>query len=179
MRDEWSISACCCAGLYKVGIVTSSMLDREKVRHFVLRDLESLEETVKKISEEVGTGTTVSLPLDMYLRLEAIHIQVISKFEFLLKTLGAIKGHSGLESFIQGRSGLDEKEQEPLLYLLQIRHTVVHNGSFADKKFSDNVKKFKYLKINIPEDGQSLTLLPLPELIRGINNVKEIVEVTK
>ena len=140
-----------------------------------IADLNTLEEQIERLEERIHFGER--LDDEIYLQIVAIHVLIISKLEFFLK-MRFSKERLPYNEIIEKikESSLDVLEKDHLILLVLIRHTLVHNGGYADKKFlGDCKKKLEKLEMKNYEES-SLTVLGPSQLKKDISIVKKIVQ---
>jgi len=146
-------------------IIKRKLAEKNFAYDSVLSDLEALEEWAKKL-EEKSPPMGSAVPDELYLQIVAIHILVLSQFEYLLRSLGKIKKQYDIVDIIQNSNVLNQLEKDHLTYLFLTRHTLVHKGGHFDKEFFQKAKsKMKRLKLKIPENDKHLSALN-PEFLR-------------
>jgi hypothetical protein len=142
---------------------------------FILSDLDSIEEILDKLRKQFNVEKSVTLD-EYLLQLMAVHVLIISLFEYTLKIAGKNIKQSKMPDYIRNCDFLNELEKDWFIYLILIRHTIVHNFGHYDKYYDKNVRKhIKKLKIDISDFKHSLSPLGIEDLRRCLNIVKKII----
>lgn len=149
--------------------------NENEVYGWVLSDLETIEKMVEELEKKYPSEGS-AIPDTLYLQTVALHILIVSQFEYLLKSLGMIERQSGIINIINESKVLGQLEKDHLLYLFFVRHTIVHNGGHPDMKFFKDIKsKIKKLKVDFPQDDRNLTTIPPSSLKIYIKILKKII----
>jgi len=156
-------------------IIKRKLAEKNFAYDSVLSDLEALEEWAKKL-EEKSPPMGSAVPDELYLQTVAIHILVLSQFEYLLRSLGKIKKQYDIVDIIQNSNVLNQLEKDHLTYLFLTRHTLVHKGGHFDEKFfQDASRKIKELKLEISKDEKHLSTINPDLLGRYIKLIKKMI----
>jgi len=156
-------------------VIKLKLAEKNIAYDFVLSDLEALYEWAKELEgKEPPVGSAISDIL--YLQTAAIHILILSQFEYLLKSLGRIKDQWEIANIIRDSSVLSQLEKDHLTYLFLTRHTLAHNGGHFDEKFFQEAKsKIKELKLEMPKDEKHLSAINPDFLRRYIKLIKKMI----
>ena len=142
----------------------------------VIEDLENLKLQAEELVGNLKEGGTI--PTKKYLQLECLHILTLSKFEYLLKSLGRINKQFEITDCINGSKCLTRLEKDHLIYLYLIRHTIVHYGGCFDEDFFKGAKKeIKELNLEIPKDGTSRSPVYPSLLMIYIDLIEKVIRV--
>lgn len=116
---------------------------------------------------------------DLYLQSNAIQIGIVSQLEYFLQSQGKIKKQSELLNIIKNSRSLSGLQKDNLVFLVLVRHTLVHNGGYYDNKFIEDCKKhITKLKIEGVKEGL-LSTLPFDDLPLYIDLVSKLIEEIK
>ena len=116
------------------------------------------------------------MPSRDYLEIMSIHVLLISLLEFLMKCVGNDISQSKFPSYIRGRQVLDDSEKELLIYLVLIRHNVVHNFGYWNDELRSKVKQhIRSLKVDIPEEDRYLSPLSPKKCLLSVRVLAKLI----
>ncbi len=150
-------------------------LEKEnKTYKWVLFDLLKIEEMLETVATKFPNVGSAIISDKLYLENEGLQQLVISKFEFLLNSLGKISKQREIKDVIKNSTILKQIEKDWLMYLFLSRHTVAHTGGHCDEIFLGRVKSdIKKLKVKMSEGD--LVLLHPYGVITCINIILKII----
>jgi len=126
-----------------------------EIYNLVMDDLNILSELSEKLVNKMPHPGLVEDGL--YLQHVAIQIFIISQLEYFLKKKGVIQSQREIKDVIKN-SSLEQIEKDHLLFLFNVRHTLVHNGGYADSTFLYGVSELKELKLKGFKEGSLTTI---------------------
>jgi len=154
------------------------LAQKDKITEKVFSDIETLEKMLENLGDKHKTPRSgTRLVTDkIYLQITGLQVLLVSKLEYLLKSKGIINKQNGLIEKIKNTPILSKLEADWIIYLILIRHTIVHNGDYFDAKFHKAFKKhIRELKLEIPEDSVRLTSMDIEGLLLVTKLIKKFI----
>lgn len=138
-----------------------------------MEDIITLENQLSKISYP-KEGAVIGD--ELYLFLTGTTVLIVSKLEYFLKRTKCIRSHPEIPGVIKNCTNLCQLQKDHLIYLILIRHKIVHNGDHFDNKFFEKVREhIKILDVQVKKEEKSaLAHLPPEELKLNLKIIKKL-----